>query len=502
VSCYSFKIKKGKFELSVNSEDRYFVLMQFNRLFEQFAGKLNPTKLNKQDLQEKPEKPKKPEKEEKTAKKPKSKKAKQDEYPETEAEPKAEIKPEVKLPETEPTEAIAMPEPKKVAEKAPEKTEPKQTVMPLEIKQEPQTAEIEETVEELPDIKNEAEIKDETEAAIKAVDEDESETAVEEAASAATAGEAPAAEEPAEIEEASPEEDIIVSAATVKEEKEPPVIEEETEDLLPEENTVTVLAPEEEEEVMSEEADKPEITNTDPSDDEISKEESDDAFARIMAIKMQEDPEPTDDEEPVTEEGDEEDIEDEEEAKETITYYEDEEDIPGAENAPVDEESELADALNKSFQEEEPVVETKKNKIYDILQQKLASLPKAELSRLNLFKPKAQSLEHEPEIAKPESLPSFKSFDDLIYLKKPQTKLDYLLVTAYYLQESEAKDKYSLKQINARVIPILKEAIDHSVIHEAVAHSYLLVMPDLSEGAGVTEYAISTEGIEYILNEL
>ncbi|NLF82417.1 MAG: hypothetical protein GX568_00335, partial [Candidatus Gastranaerophilales bacterium] len=44
MSCYSFKITKGNMELSVCSEDKYFVLMQFNRLYEQLVGKVKVEK--------------------------------------------------------------------------------------------------------------------------------------------------------------------------------------------------------------------------------------------------------------------------------------------------------------------------------------------------------------------------------------------------------------------------------------------------------------------------
>ena len=163
------------------------------------------------------------------------------------------------------------------------------------------------------------------------------------------------------------------------------------------------------------------------------------------------------------------------------------------------EELELAEELQKSFAEsdegQEEAAEKPKDpqKVYDILEEKLAELPEEDKARLNLNK------KEEKKSLKPGH---FKKLEDLIYLKRPQTKLDYLLLTSYYLQESEDLDKYSLKQINAFVLPHTKDPIDHSVIHEAVAHEYLEVVPDYLGTADITEYKLTSEGQDYILNEL
>lgn len=139
---------------------------------------------------------------------------------------------------------------------------------------------------------------------------------------------------------------------------------------------------------------------------------------------------------------------------------------------------------------EEP---SKKSSVYDILEEKLADIPEKDKERLNLKR---------EEIRQASKALKFKTLDDLITLKKPQTKLDHLLITSYFLQEKEEIEKYSLKQINSIVVPHLKEPIDHSVIHEAVGHEYFEVVPDYLSSEGITEYKITDEGIDYILNEL
>lgn len=151
--------------------------------------------------------------------------------------------------------------------------------------------------------------------------------------------------------------------------------------------------------------------------------------------------------------------------------------------------------MRQSFNEEEEGAQ-KNSKVYDILQEKLSVLPEEEIEKLNLNKSPVKTETKSPSELK------FKELDDLLYLKKPQTKLDYLLVTAYFLQETEGKEKYSLKQLNSKVVPQTKEAVDHSVVHEAVAHSYFEVVPDMTGSIDITEYRITTEGMDYVLNEL
>lgn len=95
-----------------------------------------------------------------------------------------------------------------------------------------------------------------------------------------------------------------------------------------------------------------------------------------------------------------------------------------------------------------------------------------------------------------------KDLDNLIQLKKPNNMFDYLLIAAYYLKESEYRDRYSLKQINAKVFPYTKKPIDHSIIQKAVARNYVEVVPDYTGMAEVTEYVITEDGENYLLNEL
>lgn len=95
---------------------------------------------------------------------------------------------------------------------------------------------------------------------------------------------------------------------------------------------------------------------------------------------------------------------------------------------------------------------------------------------------------------------TYKDFKDLVAAKKPIAKIDYLILAAYYLQSSEDIYKFSLKQINTKVMPFLGSLIDHSVVHEAISKDYIEVVPDYNGTAEVTEYKLTIEGENYILS--
>ena len=97
---------------------------------------------------------------------------------------------------------------------------------------------------------------------------------------------------------------------------------------------------------------------------------------------------------------------------------------------------------------------------------------------------------------------NFNSLEELIALKNPQSKLDYLLLAAYYFQTGENLFKYSLKQLNSKIMPFLGSLIDHSIVHNAVAHDFIEIVPDYNGTAEVTEYRLTPVGENYLLNEL
>lgn len=131
------------------------------------------------------------------------------------------------------------------------------------------------------------------------------------------------------------------------------------------------------------------------------------------------------------------------------------------------------------------------NKFYKILQEKFASLP-------DMVQNSTANNINETQNQNADSV----SVEELIDLKNPQTPLDYLVVAAYFLKEYDMLDRYSLKQINSKIIKYVEKPINHSVIQEAVENNFLEVVPDYTGMANVTEYIITSEGINYLINEL
>ena len=168
----------------------------------------------------------------------------------------------------------------------------------------------------------------------------------------------------------------------------------------------------------------------------------------------------------------------------------------------------------KNIEIEEPEVQTIKpnnvtssqdEELAKLLEEKIKkSLPKSEnkviyadeqeITSVNIIEP---DLNYEEELTQ-----GFESLGELIAIKKPQTKLDYLLLTAYYLQTIENLFKYSLKQLNSKAMPFLGSLIDHSIIHNAVAHDFIEVVPDYNGTSEVTEYRLTPVGENYLINEL
>ncbi len=160
------------------------------------------------------------------------------------------------------------------------------------------------------------------------------------------------------------------------------------------------------------------------------------------------------------------------------------------------------------------VVSEEDEEIAKILEEKIKkSLPFKEMPVIEIEEPEEEEIstyKKQPipvetiktEALEDEVIMEFNSFQDLVKYKRPQTKLEYLLWAAYYLQNKEDIYKFSLKQVNSKIMPFLGTLIDHSVIHEAVSNNFVEVVPDYNGTADVTEYKLTLEGENYLFNEL
>ncbi|MEI7473888.1 MAG: hypothetical protein WCK67_03840 [bacterium] len=161
--------------------------------------------------------------------------------------------------------------------------------------------------------------------------------------------------------------------------------------------------------------------------------------------------------------------------------------------------------LQKKFSSivDEPEVEEVKPK--NIIKEELPPLSSPEVEykkpEISSYTP-LEEVRTAPQPSMQNKALDLKNLDNLIQLKKPDNMFDYLLIAAYYLKEGEFLDRYSLKQMNSKIFPYTRKPIDHSIIQKAVARNYIEVVPDYTGMAEVTEYVITDEGENYLINEL
>ena len=93
------------------------------------------------------------------------------------------------------------------------------------------------------------------------------------------------------------------------------------------------------------------------------------------------------------------------------------------------------------------------------------------------------------------------AFINYISSRKIERKIDYLLLTAYYFTQYEQKPRFTLKQLNAKLMQNLAVIIDHSVLQEAINRDYIECLPDLTGLVGASEYRLTAYGEKVLLDE-
>ena len=102
------------------------------------------------------------------------------------------------------------------------------------------------------------------------------------------------------------------------------------------------------------------------------------------------------------------------------------------------------------------------------------------------------------------SSPSIKkdnAFLNYITTRKIERKIDYLLLTAYYFTQYEQKPRFTLKQLNAKLMQNIAVILDHSVLQEAINRDYIECLPDLTGLVGASEYRLTAYGEKVLLDD-
>ena len=93
------------------------------------------------------------------------------------------------------------------------------------------------------------------------------------------------------------------------------------------------------------------------------------------------------------------------------------------------------------------------------------------------------------------------AFINYISTRKIERKIDYLLLTAYYFTQYEQKPRFTLKQLNAKLMQNIAVIIDHGVLQEAINRDYIECLPDLTGLVGASEYRLTAYGEKVLLDD-
>ena len=91
-------------------------------------------------------------------------------------------------------------------------------------------------------------------------------------------------------------------------------------------------------------------------------------------------------------------------------------------------------------------------------------------------------------------------FLKVLKVKNITEKIDYLIVTAYYLSEFERLDRFTLKLVNAKLAENINEILDSSVLQESIDNGYVECLPNYTNIPSATEYRLTEAGEEAFLN--
>lgn len=91
-------------------------------------------------------------------------------------------------------------------------------------------------------------------------------------------------------------------------------------------------------------------------------------------------------------------------------------------------------------------------------------------------------------------------FLKVIKVKNVTEKIDFLIVTAYYLSEFERLDRFTLKLVNAKLMENMHEIVDNSILQDAINQGLVECLPNYTNIPSAMEYRLTEAGEEAFLN--
>lgn len=110
----------------------------------------------------------------------------------------------------------------------------------------------------------------------------------------------------------------------------------------------------------------------------------------------------------------------------------------------------------------------------------------------------AESIEH-PKTEVIEKTDFISDFDSHLREYNPQNDIDNLIVTALYISNIERKERFTIKMLNAKLVPATSSAINHATIEEAIKQDLIKIIPDLTGTSDFTEYSLTENGENYFI---
>ncbi len=90
-------------------------------------------------------------------------------------------------------------------------------------------------------------------------------------------------------------------------------------------------------------------------------------------------------------------------------------------------------------------------------------------------------------------------FTQYLNTYNPQNDIDKLIVAGLYILNIENQERFTIKQLNAKLVPATGSAVDHATIDEAIKQNLIRVVPDLTQTSEYTEYTLTEEGEHYFI---
>ena len=91
------------------------------------------------------------------------------------------------------------------------------------------------------------------------------------------------------------------------------------------------------------------------------------------------------------------------------------------------------------------------------------------------------------------------SFADYVQSFNPVEQMDYLMITAKYILDIENTERFSIKQLNSKLLPLTGTPVDHNIINQAIEEGLIRIIPDLTGMSDVTEYTLTEQGEGYFV---